>query len=103
MPIFKEPLELGTGSALEPGLAIVAAPPSAKNQDKKVFQFLSLTQTQPKKIHHHNLYYCQHYKRKAKVVLKIKIYFVSSLSAPAAAAAEPVAPIQQQGEEQGEE
>lgn len=37
LPIFKEPLELGTGSALEPGLAIVAAPPSAKNQDKRYF------------------------------------------------------------------
>jgi hypothetical protein len=42
LPIFKEPLELGTGSALEPGLAIVAAPLSTKKPRQKGTSILKL-------------------------------------------------------------
>ena len=113
LPIFKEPLELGTGSALEPGLAIVAAPPSAKKSRQKGILIPKLNPNPAEEDTPPQPLLLPTLQAKGKSSLtKLKPISVSSLSAPAAAAAaapaaaevpKPVAPIQQQGEEQGEE
>jgi hypothetical protein len=116
LPMVKESVELGTGtgSELEPGLALVEAPPSTKNPKKprqKGVSVLKLnvnpgeedTPPQP-------LVALPTFQAKGKGSLtKLKPISVSSLPAPvtasaAAAAPEPVAPLQQpELEEQGQE
>jgi hypothetical protein len=115
LSMVKESVELGTGSALEPGLAAVAPPPSTKNLKKprqKGISVLKLnvnpgeedTPSQPASTPAPLLLPTLQAKGKGSLT-KLKSISVSSLSAPAAAAApEPVAPLQQpEVEEQGGE
>ncbi len=109
LSMVKESVELGSGSALEPGLAVVAAPPSTKKPRQKGISVLKLNvnpgeeDTPPQPL----LLPTLQAKGKGSLT-KLKPISVSSLPAPPAAAAaaaepEPVAPLQQPEGEESEE
>jgi hypothetical protein len=110
LSMVKESAELGTGSALEPGLAVVAAPPSTKNTKKprqKGISILKLNVNPGEEDTPPQPLLLPTFQAKSSLT-KLKPISVSSLPAPvtasAAAELEPVEQLQQpEGEEQGEE